>query len=194
MRWSLLSCFLPLISGECTSSPIVSVQLKWLQQTQFAGYFVAQEQGFYDQECLTVSIRPGGPSITAEDEVLDGRAHFGIHWAAQTLNALNHNKSVTIVAQIFQRVGMSMVSWKNSNINKIPDLSGKKVCVWMGGNEGNLRAALTENGLPWDSNDKSNQTTPPNNLVDIISQGFSMDQLINRQCDVAAAQIGRAHV
>lgn len=149
---------------------------------------MAQQLGFYEEECLTVSIRPGGPSITVEDEILGGRAHFGIHWAAQTLMALNQNKSVTIVAQIFQDVGMTMLSWTDSNIKQISDFAGKKVCVWMGGNEGNLRAALTKNNLTWDSDDAANKTIPAGNPVDIISQGFSMDQLLNRQCDVAAAE------
>lgn len=76
-RVLLLSCLLPLVWCECVDSPIISIQLKWLQQTQFAGYIVAQELGLYADECLTVSIRPGGPSITVEDEVLEGRAHFG---------------------------------------------------------------------------------------------------------------------
>jgi NitT/TauT family transport system substrate-binding protein len=180
-------CLVLAVQSACPQgSTIVSIQLKWLQQTQFAGYFAAQEQGFYDAECLTVNIRPGGPAITVEDEVLEGKAHFGIHWAAQTLMSLNQQKNVTIVAQVFQRVGMVMVSWKSSNINQVADFKGKKVCVWLGGNEGNLRAALVQNNLTWDS-DTTKAASPIVNSVDIISQGFSMEALLNYECDVAAA-------
>lgn len=185
--WSGLACVVLSGCSQGQIPSIVSIQLKWLQQTQFAGYFAAQEQGFYDDECLTVNIRPGGPSITIEDEVLQGRAEFGVHWTAQTMLALNQNKSVTIVAQIFQRVGMSMVTWKYANIRKVTDFVGKRVCVWMGGNEGNLRAAFAENNLTWDSNSIRNKTSPENNAVDIISQGFSMEMLLNNECDVASA-------
>lgn len=188
LRAFLWCCGFVGVQSSCTQgSTIVSIQLKWLQQTQFAGYFAAQEQGFYDDECLTVNIRPGGPAITIEDEVLEGKAEFGIHWAAMTLMSLNQGKNVTIVAQIFQKVGMSLVSWKSSNINRVADFENKRVCVWMGGNEGNLRAALAENGLTWDSDTAKNKTNPSNNPVDIISQGFSMESLIQRDCDVAHA-------
>ncbi|HZG65406.1 MAG TPA: ABC transporter substrate-binding protein, partial [Herpetosiphonaceae bacterium] len=113
----------------------VTLQLKWVAQGQFAGYYAAKEQGFYDAENLDVTIRPGGPDINPVQVVDGGQAQFGVDWLPSTLS--NREKGVPLVniAQVFQRSGMREISWKDSNITSPEDLRGKKVAVWLGGNE-----------------------------------------------------------
>src|SRR5687768_5792136 len=55
--------------ADCDSTDSVTLQLKWVTQAQFAGYYAAQEEGYYEDECLNVTLRPGGPDIVPEQVV-----------------------------------------------------------------------------------------------------------------------------
>jgi ABC-type nitrate/sulfonate/bicarbonate transport system substrate-binding protein len=57
---------------------VVTLQLKWRHQFQFAGYYAALEKGFYREDGLEVEIREGGPNVDAIDDVVTGRADFGV--------------------------------------------------------------------------------------------------------------------
>jgi NitT/TauT family transport system substrate-binding protein len=153
----------------------VTLQLKWVTQAQFAGYYAALEQGFYEDEGLDVTIRPGGPDIVPEQVVLGGQAEFGINWLDNTLATRDQGGEIVNVAQVFTRSGMTEVAFKDSGIDSIEDLRGKKVGVWLGGNEHKLFAALTKNGIN------------PQRDVDIVAQPFDMNLLLNREVDAAAA-------
>jgi NitT/TauT family transport system substrate-binding protein len=153
----------------------VTVQLKWVTQAQFAGYYAALEQGYYEDENLDVTIRPGGPDIVPEQVVLGGQAEFGLNWLDNTLATRDQGGKIVNIAQVFARSGMTEVTWKDTGLDSIEKLEGKKVGVWLGGNEHKLFAALTKNGI-----DPQKDTT-------IVAQPFTMDLLLNREVDAAAA-------
>jgi NitT/TauT family transport system substrate-binding protein len=153
----------------------VTVQLKWVTQAQFAGYYAALDQGYYEEEGLDVTIRPGGPDIVPEQVVLGGQAEFGLNWLDNTLATRDQGGEIVNIAQVFARSGMTEVTWKDSGLDAITDLRGKKVGVWLGGNEHKLFAALTKNDID------------PESDVEIVAQPFDMNLFLNREVDAAAA-------
>ncbi|MDQ3065839.1 MAG: ABC transporter substrate-binding protein [Actinomycetota bacterium] len=153
----------------------VTLQLKWVTQGQFAGYYAALEQGFYEAEGLNVTIKPGGPDIVPEQVVLGDQAEFGINWLDNTLATRDQGGQIVNVAQVFARSGMTEVTWKDTGLDSIEDLRGKKVGVWLGGNEHKLFAALTKNGID------------PQKDAQIVAQPFDMNLFLNREVDAAAA-------
>jgi NitT/TauT family transport system substrate-binding protein len=144
-------------------------------QAQFAGFYAAVDQGFYEDEGLDVTIRAGGPDIVPEQVVLGGQAEFGINWLDSLLATRDQGQNIVNIAQVFARSGMTEVTWKDTGLDSIASLEGKKVGVWLGGNEHKLFAALTKNGID------------PQEDVDIVAQPFNMDLLLNREVDAAAA-------
>jgi NitT/TauT family transport system substrate-binding protein len=153
----------------------VTVQLKWVTQAQFAGYYAAKDQGYYEDEGLDVTIRPGGPDIVPEQVVLGGQAEFGLNWLDNTLATRDQGGDIINIAQVYTRSGMTEITWKDSGIDAIQELEGKKVGVWLGGNEHKLFAALNKNGLD------------PQKDVQIVAQPFDMNLFLNREIDAAAA-------
>jgi NitT/TauT family transport system substrate-binding protein len=153
----------------------VTVQLKWVTQAQFAGYYAALEEGYYEEEGLDVTIRPGGPDIVPEQVVLGGQAEFGLNWLDNTLATRDQGGQIINIAQVFARSGMTEITWADSGLEEIADLRGKKVGVWLGGNEHKLFAALTKNGMD------------PQSDVEIVAQPFDMNLFLNEEVDAAAA-------
>ena len=153
----------------------VTLQLKWVTQGQFAGYYAALEQGYYEEEGLDVTIKPGGPDIVPEQVVLGGQAEFGINWLDNTLATRDQGGKIVNIAQVFARSGMTEITWADSGLDSIEDLRGKKVGVWLGGNEHKLFAALTKNGID------------PQKDTNIVAQPFDMNLFLNREVDAAAA-------
>ena len=153
----------------------VTLQLKWVTQAQFAGYYAAKAKGYYDEEGLDVNIKVGGPSITPEQVVLGKQAEFGLDWLPSLLAARDQGQDLVNIAQVFGKSGMTELTWKDSGITTIPQMRGKKVGVWCCGNENELYAALNKNGM----NPKSDVT--------IVNQPFNMDLFLKNQVDAAAA-------
>jgi NitT/TauT family transport system substrate-binding protein len=166
-------------TGEAAEQPkdSVTLQLKWVTQAQFAGYYAALEQGYYDDENLDVDIKVGGPDITPEQVVASGQAEFGIDWLPSLLATRDQGGDLVNISQVFERSGMTEVTWKDSNITDVADMKGKKVGVWCCGNEFELFAALTKNNI--DPKDKSDVT--------IVNQPFDMNLFLQNQVDAAAA-------
>jgi hypothetical protein len=104
----------------------VTLQLKWVTQAQFAGYYAAKAQGYYDDEGLDVDIKVGGPDIVPEQVVLGGQAEFGIDWLDNLLATRDQNGDIVNIAQVFARSGMTEVTWKDSGLDSIASLKGKK--------------------------------------------------------------------
>jgi NitT/TauT family transport system substrate-binding protein len=155
----------------------VTLQLKWVTQAQFAGYYAALEKGYYDEEGLNVTIKPGGPDITPEQVVASGGAEFGLDWLPSLLATRDKGSDLVNIAQVFERSAMLELTWKDSGLDSFAKLRGKKVGVWCCGNEFELLAALRKNGI--EPTDKSDVT--------MVNQPFAMDLLLNRQVDAAAA-------
>jgi NitT/TauT family transport system substrate-binding protein len=159
----------------CQSVEQVTLQLKWVAQAQFAGYYAAKDEGYYDEECLNVTINPGGPDIVPEQVVAGGQADFGINFVPSLLSAREQGTNLVNIAQIFERSAMREISWQDSGITSPEDLRGKRVAVWFGGNEFELLATLAKYDIDKDAD------------VELIQQPFDMNLLIERQVDAAAA-------
>ena len=155
----------------------VTVQLKWVTQAQFAGFYAAADQGYYDDVNLDVTIKPGGPNITPEQVVASGAAEFGLDWLPSLLSSREQGSDLVNIAQLYARSGMTEVTWKDSGIDSIAEMKGKKVGVWLGGNEFELFAALNKNGI-----DPANESD-----VTIVAQPFDMNLFLQREVDAAAA-------
>jgi NitT/TauT family transport system substrate-binding protein len=155
----------------------VTLQLKWVTQAQFAGYYAALAKGYYRAAGLDVKIKVGGPSITPETVVIGGGADIGLDWLPNLFATREKGGDIVSVAQMFARSGMTEITWKSSGINTIAKMKGKKVGVWCCGNQPELFAALTKNGI--NPNDPSDVT--------IFNQPFDMVAFLSKEIDAAAA-------
>lgn len=153
----------------------VKLQLKWVPQAQFAGYFVAQEKGYYAEEGLKVEILSGGPDIVPEQQVANGAADIGVDWVASLLAHQEQGLLLTEIAQIYQKSGLVLVSKKEAGITTVADLKGKKVGNWMGGNEFEILALFDKYQID------------PNKDLQFVKQGFTMDQFLAGELDAASA-------
>ena len=167
-------------ASEAPAAASVRLQLQWAPQAQFAGYFAAVEQGYYDAAGINLTIVPGGPDVIpqAAGSAADG-PEFTISWVPKVLEARIGNPASDLVdiAQIFQRSGTLSVSWKDSNITKPADFKGKKIGVWDFGNEFEVTAGALKSGLT--------QGTDYEKVI----QPFDMTLLLSKQIDVAEAMI-----
>jgi NitT/TauT family transport system substrate-binding protein len=163
--------------GSAKKTSKVTLQLKWVTQAQFAGYYAAKEQGYYKDEGLDVNIKVGGPDITPEQVVASSGAEFGLDWLPSLLATRDKGGDLVNIAQVFTRSGMTELTRKDSGIDDIAKMRGKKVGVWCCGNENELFAALRKNDIdPKKSSD-----------VKIVNQPFDMNLFVSKQVDAAAA-------
>jgi len=151
----------------------VKLQLQWLPQAQFAGYYAAVDQGFFEDEGLEVEIIPSGGDIVPQDALSNGDVDYAIAWVPKVLGSIEQGANLTNIAQIFQRSGTLQVAWADSDISSVADFEGKKIGSWGFGNEWEIFAAMAAEGL-----DAS--------TVDIVTQDFNMNAFL--QGDVDAAQ------
>jgi NitT/TauT family transport system substrate-binding protein len=162
-------------TGAAATKDKVALQLKWVTQAQFAGYYAAKEKGYYDDEGLDVTIKVGGPDITPEQVVASGQAEFGIDWLPSLLATRDKGGDLVNIAQVFGKSGMLEITHKDSGITNVAQMKGKKVGVWCCGNENELYAALTKNNIDL------------KNGVTIVNQPFDMNLFLSRDVDAAAA-------
>jgi len=153
----------------------VHLQLKWVTQAQFAGYYAASAKGFYASENLDVAIRPGGPDIVPEQVVAGGVAQFGVGWLPALLAAREQGAPLVNIAQVFAHSGMRQLAFKTSGIRGVADLRGRKVSVWFAGNEFPLLATLEKYKI-----DSSRDVT-------LVQQPFDMNLLLQKRVDASAA-------
>lgn len=152
----------------------VKLQLQWLPQGQFAGYFAAQELGYFEEEGLEVEIIPSGGDIVPQDALANGDVDYAIAWVPKVLGSIEQGANLTDIAQIFQRSGTLQVSWADSGIESVADFEGKKIGSWGFGNEWEIFAAMAAEGL--------DSTT-----VQIITQDFNMNAFLQGDIDAAQA-------
>jgi NitT/TauT family transport system substrate-binding protein len=153
----------------------VTLQLKWVTQAQFAGYYAAKAKGFYEAERLDVTLKPGGPDLLPERGVIGGDAQLGVDWLSNLLNARDRGVPVVNIAQVFAYSAAREIAFKSSGIKGPADLRGRTVAVWLAGNEYSLFATLEKYGI-----DRRRDLT-------IVPQPFDMKLLLERKVDAAAA-------
>ncbi len=152
----------------------VTLQLKWVTQAQFAGYYVAEAQGFYDEEDLNVTIKPGGPDIAPAQVIAGGGADVVLDWMPSALASREKGLPIVNIAQPFKSSGMMLTCWKDTGIEKPEDLKGKTIGVWFFGNEYPFLSWMSSLGIATDGSEGG---------VTVLKQGFNVDPLIQRQAD-----------
>ena len=162
-------------SAECTEPTPVKLQLQWVTQAQFAGYYAAIDQGFYEAQCLDVTILEGAVDITPQDVLANGEADFAIAWVPKALASREGGANIVDIAQVYQRSGTLQVSFKDKNITSAADFKGKTVGNWGFGNEFEVFAAMTAAGLD------------PATDVTNVQQQFDMVGLLAGDIDAAEA-------
>ena len=168
-------------STEESSAEMIPIrlQLQWVTQSQFAGYYAALDQGFYADEGLDVTILEGAVEIVTQQVVAAGDAEFGIAWVPKMLASREQGADLVNIAQVFQRSGTLEISWADSGIAEPADWAGKRVGTWGFGNEFELFAAMRQAGIEPDDPAQ----------VEIVQQPFDMSLLLNRDIDAAEAMI-----
>ena len=169
------------ISGVSAQDDMVPIrlQLQWVAQSQFAGYFAALDQGFYADEGLDVTILEGAVEIVPQQVVASGGAEFGLAWVPKVLESREAGADLVNIAQVFQRSGTLEVSFVDTGIESVADFAGMRIGTWGFGNEHELFAAMRAEDID------------PNNPDDVtvVQQPFDMSLLINGEVDAAEAMI-----
>ena len=152
----------------------VTLQLKWVTQAQFAGYYVAEEKGFYEEEGLDVEIKPGGPDIAPAQVIAGGGADVIVDWMPSALASREKGLPLVNIAQPFKRSGMMLTCLKETGIEKPEDLKGRTLGVWFFGNEYPFLSWMSQLGIPTDGSPEG---------VTVLKQGFNVDPLLQKQAD-----------
>ena len=148
----------------------VTLQLKWVTQAQFAGYYVAAAKGFYEEEGLNVTILPGGPDVAPTQVIAGGGADVVVDWMPSALAAREKGLALVNIAQPFKTSGLMLTCLKESGVASPADFKGKTLGVWFGGNEYPFLNWMNKLGLKTDGTD-----------VTVLKQGFNVDPLLQKQ-------------
>ncbi len=152
----------------------VTIQLKWVTQAQFAGYFVAQNQGFYKAENLDVTILPGGPDVAPPQVIAGGGADVIIDWMPAALASREKGLPLVNIAQPFKRSGLMLTCRKDTGIKSPADFRGRSLGVWFYGNEYPFLSWMSQLGIPTDGSAGG---------VTVLKQGFNVDPILQKQAD-----------
>ncbi|MEE9454901.1 MAG: ABC transporter substrate-binding protein [Paracoccaceae bacterium] len=152
----------------------VTLQLKWVTQAQFAGYYVALDKGFYEAEGLNVEIKPGGPDIAPAQVLAGGGADVVLDWMPSALASREKGLAMVNIAQPFASSGMMLTCRKDSGIASPADFAGKTLGVWFFGNEYPFLSWMSQLGLSVDGGADG---------VTVLKQGFNIDPILQGQAD-----------
>ncbi|MDW3223052.1 MAG: ABC transporter substrate-binding protein [Paracoccaceae bacterium] len=150
----------------------VTLQLKWVTQAQFAGYYVALDKGFYEEEDLNVTIKPGGPDIAPTQVLAGGGADVTVEWMPAALAAREKGLGMVNIAQPFKSSGMMLTCRKDAGVTSTDDFAGKTLGVWFFGNEFPFLSWMSKLEIPTDGSDAG---------VTVLKQGFNVDPLLQGQ-------------
>lgn len=165
---------LGLFSGLAQAKDEFTLQLKWVTQAQFAGYYVAQDKGFYDEEGLDVTIKPGGPDIAPPQVIAGGGADVVVDWMPSALASREKGVALVNIAQPFKKSGMMLTCRKDTGIASPADFAGKTLGVWFFGNEYPFLSWMSKLNLATDGADGG---------VTVLKQGFNVDPILQKQAD-----------
>ncbi|MGO4436600.1 ABC transporter substrate-binding protein [Rhizobium sp. RAF56] len=152
----------------------VTLQLKWVAQGQFGGYYVAKDKGFYKEEGLDVEIKPGGPDIAPEQVIAGGGADVIVDWMGGALVAREKGVPLVNIAQPFAKSGLEMICPKDGPVKTDADFKGHTLGVWFFGNEYPFFAWMHKLGLP---------TEGGKDGVTVLKQSFDVQPLVQKQAD-----------
>ncbi|WP_371038124.1 ABC transporter substrate-binding protein [Rhodosalinus sp. FB01] len=152
----------------------VTLQLKWVTQAQFAGYYVAQEKGFYEEENLDVTIKPGGPDIAPTQVIAGGGADVTVEWMPAALAAREKGLPLVNIAQPFKSSGMMLTCLEETGVTGPEDFPGRTLGVWFFGNEFPFLSWMSQLGVPTEGGEDG---------VTVLKQGFNVDPLLQGQAD-----------
>ena len=152
----------------------LALQLQWVTQAQFAGYYVALDKGYYKDEGLDVTIKPGGPDIAPPQVLAGGGADLMLNWMPSALAAREKGLPLVNIAQPFKSSGLQLTCRKETGIKSPEDFRGKTIGVWFFGNEYPFLSWMSQLGIPTDGGD---------NGVTVLKQGFNVDPLLQKQAD-----------
>ncbi|MEQ8357044.1 MAG: ABC transporter substrate-binding protein [Kiloniellaceae bacterium] len=161
-----------LTAGAASAAEEVTVQLKWVTQAQFAGYYVAQDKGFYKEAGLDVTIKPGGPDVAPPQVIAGGGADVIIDWMPSALASREKGVPLVNIAQVFEKSGMMLTCRKDSGIKSPSDFPGHTLGVWFFGNEYPFLSWMAKLGIPTEGGDKG---------VTVLKQGFNVDPILQKQ-------------
>jgi NitT/TauT family transport system substrate-binding protein len=150
------------------------LQLKWVTQAQFAGYYVAKDKGLYKDVGLDVDIRAGGPDVNPSQVIAGGGADVVVDWMPSALATRENGVPLVNIAQPFQRSGMELTCRAETGIKTPADFKGHTLGVWFGGNEYPFLSWMSTLGIP-------TQGGPDG--VTVLKQGFNVDPLLQKQAD-----------
>ncbi len=150
------------------------LQLKWVTQAQFAGYFVAKDKGFYKEAGLDVTVKAGGPDINPSQVIAGGGADVIVDWMPSALATREKGVPLVNIAQVFKRSGMMLTCRKDSGIKTPKDFKGRTLGVWFYGNEYPFLSWMDKLGY---------KTTGDTDSVKVLKQGFNVDPLLQKQAD-----------
>ena len=154
----------------------VTIQLKWVSQAQFAGYFVAKEKGFYKDAGLDVTIKPGGPDVAPPQVIAGGGADVVVDWMPSALASREKGVPLVNISQTFKKSGLQLTCRAETGIKKPADFKGKTLGIWYGGNEYPF--------LSW----MSKLSLKPGTDIKIIKQGFNVDPILQKQADCVSTR------
>ncbi|MEY8839094.1 ABC transporter substrate-binding protein, partial [Cribrihabitans sp. XS_ASV171] len=166
---------LTLAAGSAFAADEVTLQLKWVTQAQFAGYYVAKDKGFYEEENLDVTIKPGGPDIAPEQVIAGGGADVITTWMAAGLAARERGVPLVNIAQPFKTGGLQLTCLESTGVSSPEDFPGRTLGVWFFGNEYPFYAWMAKLGIETDGADE--------NGVTVLKQAFNVDPLLQGQAD-----------
>ncbi|MBT8424252.1 MAG: ABC transporter substrate-binding protein [Silicimonas sp.] len=172
MKTTLSAAAFSLAAGAATAADDVTLQLKWVTQSQFAGYYVALENGYYEEEDLNVTIKPGGPDIAPTQVIAGGGADVIVEWMPAALAAREKGLPLVNIAQPFKSSGMMLTCRKDAGVATTDDFAGKTLGVWFFGNEFPFLSWMSQLGLPTDGSESG---------VEVLKQGFNVDPILNGQ-------------
>ncbi len=163
-----------LLSGFAHAKDDFTLQLKWVTQAQFAGYYVAKDKGFYDEEDLNVTIKPGGPDIAPPQVIAGGGADVVVDWMPSALASREKGVALVNIAQPFKRSGMMLTCRKDTGITSPDDFVDKTLGVWYYGNEYPFLTWMAKLELATDGSEGG---------VTVLKQGFNVDPILQKQAD-----------
>ena len=168
----LLAGAVSLMAMQAAAADKVTLQLKWVTQAQFAGYYVAKDKGFYEEEGLDVEIKPGGPDIAPPQVLVGGGADVIVDWMPSALATREKGVPLVNIAQPFKSSGMMLTCLKETGITKPEDFKGKTLGVWFFGNEYPFLSWMAHLGIKTDGSPDG---------VTVLKQGFNVDPLLQKQ-------------